>query len=187
MTFNGEEKNFLNQIFEILTTEEKLKTILPDYIFTFLKEKDHINTIQDRIIFREANDFRPFSTCIFTKFLLSEIDIKTLLTDLAEILAPPYLIFLDFHFLITCKGDEGDVSSEPVFKLQRGSKASCINETIKIFNLSDLDNLLNSFKGFDTADFLNQAFITHSDLFDYRGSGLRPHSLLSLLVHVQKI
>ena len=190
MAFNGEEKDFLNTIFENPTGEEKLKTILPDFVFDFLKSRNHINTIQDRIIFREANEFRPFSSCIFTKFILPETNLKEILTELVEIITPDYLLFVDFHFLVNCNGkdNEGDdFDEEPVFKFQRGSKTSCINETIKMFNTSDLENFLQSFKGFQNSDFLNQAFISHSEIFDFRSSGLRPYCLLSLLVHLQKI
>ena len=188
MAFNGEEKHFLNSIFEKTTGEEKLKEILPTFVYDFLKSNNHINTIRDRIIYREANDYRPYSSCVFTKFILPDTNIKKLLTDLAEIIAPDYLVFVDFHFLINCHGKSEDYADDvPLFKFQRGSKATCINETIKICNISDLDRFQESFRGFETSDFLNQAFISHSELFDYQGSGLTPYCILSLLVHLQKI
>ena len=189
MAFNAEEKDFLNSIFEKKIDEEKIQKYVSESVFHFLKTKQHLQTIKDRIIFREENEYRPFSSCVFTKFISAELDLKELLTDLCEIMTPDYLIFLDFHFLITCHGskEEEEDTEELVFKFQRGSKASCINETIKISNATDLDLLLGSFKNFSNADFLNQAFVSHSELFDYRGSGLRPYSLLSLLVHIQKI
>lgn len=187
MAFNAEEKEILNSIFEKPTSPEKIRTILPDYIYEFLKKREFLGTINDKIFFRDANDFRPFSSCTLTKFLLPETKICEVLTEIAENLSPDFLIFVDFHFLISCKINEDENSEDPVLKFQRGSKASCINDSIKITSVRDLENFTNGFKNFQTSDFLNEAFIHHSELFDYKGSGLRPHSLLALLVHVQKI
>ena len=187
MAFNAEEKDILNSIFEKTTSPEKLRAILPDYIYDFLKTREFLGTISDKIFFRDANDFRPFSSCTLTKFLLPDLKISDLLTEIAENLSPDFLIFVDFHFLISCNINDDQNSEDPVLKFQRGSKASCINDSIKITSVRDLDDFTNGYKNFQTSDFLNEAFIRHSELFDYKGSGLRPHSLLALLVHIQKI
>ena len=187
MTFNAEEKDYLKSIFQKTTSTEKLREIIPDYIYNFLQNREYLGTISDKIYFRDANNFRPFSSCTLTKFLLPELTISELLTEIAENLSPDFLIFVDFHFLISCNINDEENSEDPVLKFQRGSKASCINDSIKITSVRDLDNFTNAYKNFETSDFLNEAFIRHSELFDYKGSGLRPHSLLALLVHIQKI
>ena len=186
--FNAEEKNFINSIFEIKIDEEKIQTLLPEDIFDFLKKNVHLKTIKDRVIFRDSNQYRPFSTCTLTKFILPETNIVNLLTDLVESLTPDYLIFIDGHFLIQVPtSDEENPSDDLTLKFQRGSKSSSINDILKISNSKDLEALLDPIKNYSNSDFLNSLFISHSELFDYRGSGLRPYFLLSLLVHIQKI
>ena len=188
MAFNAEEKDFFSTIFEKKTEEEKIKELLPENIYNFLRENDHLKTIKDRIFFKEANSFRPFSTCTFTKFITPDFDVRLLIAELGEILNPDFLIFIDFHFLIEVPNSAEESESEKLLlKFQRGSKTSSINEQIKISSSDDFDLLLSAIKNFTNADFLNEAFLTHSELFEYRGSGLRPYSLLSLLVHLQKI
>ena len=186
--FNAEEKNFINSLFEIKIDEEKLQTLLPEEIFDFLKKNAYLKTIKDRVIFRDSNQYRPFSTCTLTKFILPETNVVNFLTDLVESLTPDFLIFIDFHFLIQLpSSDEENPSDDLLLKFQRGSKSSSINEILKVSNSKDLEALLDPIKNFSNSDFLNKVFITHSELFDYRGSGLRPYLLLSLLVHIQKI
>ena len=187
-SFNAEEKEFITSIFDEKITEEKLENFLPEEAFNFLKKNSHLKTISDRLIFRDSNQYRPFSTCTITKFILPETNVVNFLTDLVEILTPDFLIFIDFHFLIQCpsSGDE-DSSEDLILKFQRGSKSSSINEILKISNSKDIDLLLEALKNNTNSDFLNQVFISHSELFEYRGSGLRPYLLLSLLVHIQKI
>ena len=187
-TFNAEEKSFISSLFETKIDEEKIQTTLPEDVFNFLKKNSHLKTIKDRVIYRDPNLYRPYATCTITKFILPEMNIQQILSDLAESLTPDFLIFLDFHFLIMCQASsEEEPSDELCLKFQRGSKSSSVNEILKISNSKDLDLLLESFKNFENSDFLNKAFISHSELYDYRGSGLRPYSLLSILVHVQKI
>ena len=187
-SFNAEEKNFLNSFFEKKSDEETIEKYLPDAVFDFLKRNAHLKTIKDRILFKDANAYRVFSTCTITKFILPDMNLTELITDICEILSPDYLLFLDFHFLIEIPtSNEEDPSEEVVYKFQRGSKTSSFNDIIKITNSNDLDKLLSSIENFSNADFLNEAFIAHSELFQYRGSGLRPYSLLSLLLHLQKI
>ena len=186
--FNAEEKDLINSFFETKIDEEKIQTVLPEDIFNFLKQNAHLKTIRDRVIFRDSNQYRTFSTCTLTKFILPETNVVHLLTELVESLTPDFLIFIDFHFLIQVpSSDEENPSDDLTLKFQRGSKTSSINEILKISNSKDLEGLLEPFKNFSNADFLNTVFISHSELFDYRGSGLRPYFLLSLLVHIQKI
>ena len=188
MTFNAEEKDFLNNFFEEKTDREKIKDYVSEHIYDFLKQNNHLKTIEDRIFFKGANRYRPYSSCTLTKFILPNFNIYSFLCELGEILSPDYLLFLDFHFLIEIPNSaEEDPSEELCLKFQRGTKISCINEIIKISSSDDLDLFLDALKNFSNADFLNQAFISHSELFEYRGSGLRPYSLLSILVHIQKI
>ena len=188
MAFNAEEKDFLNNFFEKKTDQEKIKEYVFEHVYEFLRQKNHLKTIEDRIYYKDANRYRPYSSCTFTKFILPNFNIHAFFCDLGEILTPDYLLFLDFHFLIEIPNSaEEDSSEELTLKFQRGSKTSCINENIKISSSEDLDLFLDAMKNFTNADFLNQAFISHSELFEYRGSGLRPYSLLSILVHIQKI
>ena len=188
MTFNAEEKDFLNNFFEKKTEKEKIKEYVSENVYNFLKQNNHLKTVEDRIFYKNANRNRPYSSCTLTKFILPNFNIYSFLCDLGEILTPEYLLFVDFHFLIEIPNSaEEDSSEELILKFQRGSKVSCINEIIKISSSEDLDLFLDAIKNFTLSDFLNLAFISHSELFEYRGSGLRPYSLLSILVHIQKI
>ena len=195
MSFNAEEKFYIEKIFAKESHAENIQSFLPEDIYNFLKDRDYLKTICDKIIWRDSNAFRPFSTCIITKFLHEKIDILELLQRLFETLEFDYLLFCDFHFMVTCPlkdSEESDLIDEiddtkRVFKFQRASKASSFNTQVKFTDNRDIKSLLDSLMNFGPSDFLKTAFNHHSDLFNFRGSDLRPYMLLSLVLHVQKI
>ena len=195
MTFNAEEKIEIEKLFACDSTIDNLETKLPDELLKFLQKRQYLHTISDKIIWRDSNRFRPFSSCIITKFLHEKIDIVESLEKLVNIIDLEYLIFVDFHFIVTCPlkdTDETDFideidDSNRVFKFQKASKASAFNSKIKISSTSDIKSFLEPLKNFDNSDFLKTAFENHCDIFNLHGSDIRPLMLLSLVVHVQKI
>ena len=195
MTFNAEEKFQLEKVFSQEVQVDNLKSFLPDDIYEFLKERDYLKTVSDKIVWRKSNAFRPFATCIITKFLHEKVDIFDLLQKMTENLEFEYLLFCDFHFMVTCPAKDTDESdlideiddSKRVFKFQKASKASAFNSHIKFSNNKDVNTLLESISNYGPSDFLKAAFNHHSDLFSFHGSDLRPYMLLSLVLHIQKI
>ena len=195
MTFNAEEKFQIENIFGAENSPKTLESFLPEDIYAFLQKREFLRTISDKIIWRNANRYRPFSSCIITKFLHEKIDIFNLLEKLLINVEFEYLLFLDFHFLVTCPSHDSEESdlvdeiddSNRVYKFQRGSKASAFNTNIKFSSQKDTKSLLKSIEGFGPSDFLKTAFKNHTDLFNFHGSDLRPYMLLSIVVHLQKI
>ena len=123
-----------------------------------------------------------------TKCLTPEFDISECVKSICGCLTGRYLVFIDAHFLIQLPNDEEDFDDkgEVQLKFQQGSKASSFNSQIKIGTNQDYDTLVSEFENKTLSDILNLAFEHHKDLFDYYNSGLRPYSLLSLLMHIQK-
>ena len=195
MTFNAEEKFQIEKIFPTEKTVDTIEKHLPKDIFLFLKGQEYLRTISDKIVWRDANRYRPFSSCIITKFLGPNVNILKSLEQLLENIEFEFLLFLDFHFIVTCPSEDIDscdlvdeIDDSPrVFKFQRGCKASAFNTTIKFSSISDTKSLLSSLENNGSGDFLKTAFKNHSDLFNFHGSDLRPYMLLSLIVHLQKI
>ena len=195
MTFNAEEKNEIEKIFQRETYLENLEKSLPSEIFKFLQKRENLRTISDKIIWRDSNAIRPFSSCTVTKFIHENFDISKSLEDLVSVIDFEYLIFADFHFIVHCPAkdtDEKDLvdeidDSNRVFKFQRGSKASAFNTRIKMSSVSDIKSFISSFKDYGPTDFLKIAFQNHCELFQFYGSDIRPYMLLSMIVHIQKI
>ena len=195
MTFNAEEKYKIGEIFPIEVHDENLETCLPDDVYKFLRKNNSLRTISDRIIWRKPNSLNPFEGCIITKFLHEKVNILDIFENLLETLEFEYLLFCDFHFIVTCPSRDTDETdfvdeiddSNRVFKFQRASKASSFNSEIKFSSKRDTQSFLESFENFGPSDFLKTAFNHHSQLFGFHGSDLRPHMLLSLVLHITKI
>ena len=183
MNFNTAEREAIFKIFDKSVSKENVENYLTPDIYKFLKEQNKIRTIVDTLTFVRKNEYRPYESCNLTKFLTKDVDAVQLIESLSLAVSPPYLIYVDANFLILCPNSDSD---EYTFKLQRASKASSMNGKIRIRTESDYNNFLSEFKNATPADFLNQCFENHSDLFDYHGSGLRPHSLLSLVMYITK-
>ena len=183
MNFKDAEKESIFEIFDQTVTKENVRDYLTTDIYDFLKERNQIRTIVDTLTFVPKNEYRPYQSCNLTKFLTKNVDSVEFIESLSLAVSPPFLIYVDANFLILCPNDDSD---EYTFKLQRASKASSMNDKIRIRNESDLNNFLSEFKGVTPADFLNRCFENHCDLFDYHGSGLRPHSLLSIVMYITK-
>ncbi len=154
-------------------------------MFDFLKSQNRLKTISDSIVFTDKNRYRPTDKVRITKTLTKSTDISQTIFDICSALSDDFLIFVDFHFLFVIPENEEEDGA--TFKFQGGSKASSMNDVIKITSSEDFNLFYEQFRTMSQADFLNSVFEHHSELFNYRGSGLMPHSLLSLLLHIQKI
>ena len=184
MSFNGFEINYIKNLFNIGETDkENISEKLPKEIYDFLYNNEHVKTIIDRIIYRKKTRARPFDSLIVTKFLTNEVNLKKLFEQLCENVSGSFLIYVDFHFLLTTKSDKTDLK----LKFQHGSKSSSFNDTHKIVIEKDVQDFLNEFKNKTASDFLNESFINHRDLFDFHGSGFAPYALLGLVFTLQKI
>ena len=183
MSFTSEERKFIT-FFEKPISHDEIENHVSKDVYTFLKENKRLHTVADRVIISGINDYRITESCQITKFITPDVNIEDYLNKLTKLLVGPYLIFVDCHFLIQCPGtDDTDV----VLKFQQGSKASSFNDIMKIYGEKDQSDFISQFKNLSAADILNECFISHVELFNYEWSGLMPFSLLSLLVHVQKI
>lgn len=194
MSFNAEEKHLVEKLFPKEINAENIKDSLDKDIYDFLFKHNYIRTIIDNNIWYEVNSKRPNSRIRITKFLSGDENLYDIFKTFLNNIQSELLLFFDCHFLVTCPArdtDESDIIDEDdnlrVFKFQRGSKASAINETIKISNKADKEKFLSFFKNTNHTDLLMKAFQTHSDLYHYHTSGLRPHTLLSIVLHVQKM
>jgi hypothetical protein len=189
MGFTLYEKNVIEKyVSENETTLEKLSDYLDEDAYNFLKAENNLRTIHDDLLFIKTNLYRPYDILRVTKFLTPEFKIKLFFEDIIGQLTPPYFCFIDFHFLALCKSREPEKqkSNQMDFKLQKASKASAINLAIKIFSSSIYNDLTKEFENKDTNDLLNDAFLHHSELYEFEGSGLIPYQLLSMVVHIQK-
>ncbi len=186
MKFNIEEIDTMKELFQIGdTSAENISNLLHEDVYNFLKDEKRINTIVDRLIYRQANNAKPFDVIILTKFLKKDFNIIQALQKLLENLTGRYCIYIDFHFLfLTTPKDDDEAET---FKFQGGSKASAMNATIKITDEEDIKDLMSEFKNQEDVDLLNSAFEHHSEMFEYQNSGLHPYQLLSLLIHIQKM
>ena len=190
MKFTVNEKLSIDQAVKI-EKEKEIKNIVPSEVYEYLKKSDNIKTVTDSIHFYPTNFFRPYDSYRITHLLEPDFDAATFLKNLLIELSPGYLVFIDFHFIIekapeSISNSQIDTIDKPIFKFQNGTKASALNKTIKIFTENDFDSLLEQFKGKTHADLLNDAFINHSELFEYENSGLRPYILLSTVIHLQR-
>ena len=184
MTFKDFELEFIRKLFKIGATDsENINEKIPKDVYEFLKQNENIKTIIDRLLYRPRTRARPFDSVIVTKFLDREIKIRNIFEDLLSGISGEFLIYIDFHFLILTKSPD----NERTFKFQHASKSSAFNETYKIFNDKDSNELLDELTNKTLSDFLNETFVNHRDLFEYHGSGFTPFSLLSLVFTVQKL
>ena len=161
-----------------------LKKELPEHIYEFLKSKNNLRTIQDRLVIVEKNRYRTYEHCTFTKFLGADSDPVTILKDLLSQISPSFLCFVDCHFLMIGKPAEG--SDDPSFNFQSASKPSAINSIMKITKPIHYVKLLEEFDNMNHSDLLNAVYQHHVGFYEYQNSGLRPVRLLSLVVHLQK-
>lgn len=183
MNFNAAERESIWKVFDHSVSKENIAEYLTTDVYDFIKGENKIRTVVDTLTFVPKNEYRPYESCNLTKFLTKNFDATEFIESLTSAVSPPYLVYIDANFLILCPNHDSD---EYNFKLQRASKASSMNDTIRIRNKSDYANFLSEFKNATPTDFLNQCFENHSDLFDYHGSGLRPHSLLSVVMYITK-
>jgi hypothetical protein len=192
MFFTAYEKDLIdNFTMKNETKIDDLSQFMDDPAFNFLKSENNLKTIHDSLFFLSANKFRPYEVIRLTKFLTPEFDMNDFLNNIIGQISPPYFTFIDFHFLALGKSNNsGDMTIQTMekksFKLQKASKASAINNNIKIFSSSDFDQLVTEFKDKDTSDLLNDTFVHHCELFEFQDSGLVPYQLLSMVVHIQK-
>ena len=184
MTLQPEERNHVKQVLQQQDPSE-LKQYLSEPVYNFLRKENNLKTIQDRVVFVNQNKFRSYESFTFTKFLTSEIDSVKVLNDLLSQLTPPFLCFVDFHFLYQAQNDQD--LSKIEFKFQGASKISAMNTTMKITQRKYFNELMSEFKDMNNSDVLNSVAQHHSELYEYAESGLRPYRLLSLVVCVQKI
>jgi len=163
--------------------KEQIQQYLDDDIYTFLKNKNYINTISDKILFSNRSKSRPYEQVTITKFLTPDFDYREAISTVAGAVTGSFLFFLDFHFLFLGKPDEG---GEEFIKFQTAAKATAMNDTFKITNSGDYEKLSQEFKNKNYSDILNECATNHISLYEYEESGLRPLQLLSMIIHVQK-
>ena len=184
MSFNDEERENILKIFDKTVTRENVEEFLNPEIFDFVKQQARLDMVCDRLTFVNKNKFRPYESLILTKFLLPTVSIPEFLDGITSVIKGKYMVFVDAHFLILCPSP--DESEEIILKLQRASKASSINDTMKITKASDHEKFLAQFSNMKFNDFLNCCFEHHCELFQYHGSGLCPYCLVSVVMHIQK-
>ena len=184
MSFNEEEREYLKTCLNEKVSVQNLSEYLPEETYEFIKSKHRLSTVTDQIIYFEKSPVRPYESFRLTKFITPDFSINTFIDDISASISGQYLIFIDCHFLILCPSDDDNTI---VLKFQQGSKASSFNDVMKVVDQEDHSSFMKQFKDLTPPDVLNECFNSHVDLFDYRGSGLRPHSLLAVLINVQKI
>ena len=188
MSITTDERLFIEQIVQPQSmTVDDFKEHMNEKVWEFLKKKNRFSTIQDRILFVEKNRYRPYDSCYVTKFITDRVDPCKFIKDIFSDLSPPFLTFIDFHFLFECNPNEDDESKIDDLKLQTASKASAINDNFKIATRSDYIKLMGEFENQTYSDLLTKAYLHHLELYEYQNSGLRPYQLLSLVVHVQRL
>ena len=168
---------------------EDLKMYLSDHVYNFLKQSNRLKTITDQVNVFPSNKYRPYTSIRITKFFDENTDFFTLLENILNSLNGGFLIFCDFHFIMTGSakdaGEESDFLGDNL-KLQTASKMSHLNETVTINTEKDAANIIAQFRSMSSADLLNAAFLHHTDFYEYQSSGLRPYQLLSAVFHLQK-
>ena len=187
MSLTEDERDFLRDLIKPTETQESdLTQFLSADVYELLKNKNNLRTVTDRILFVNHNRYRPYDSVQFTKFLRPDFNCSRILKHLFEYITPPYLVFIDFHFLFECKSEDKNEKLVNLLKFQTASKASALNDTIKITEKKDFDSLVAEFSHKSHADLLDDVYRHHVDLYEYQNSGLKPYQLLSLVVHLQK-
>ena len=177
----------MEEIFKLgQTTLENLSESLHPDVYDHLKRNRNLNTIIDRMIFREHNPAKPYDAAVITKFLTPAFDVGKAIEELVESISNRFLIYIDFHFLMLAPPKSKDPEDDDEFNFQSGSKASSVNATFKIDSAKDCDDLIGEFQDQSDAEILNMVCQHHIDMFEYHGSGLRPYMLLSVVIHLQK-
>ena len=184
MKFTTEEEETIREIFDQSVSRDNVENHLTPEVYDFLQKENRIRTIVDTITFVPTNKFRPYESVNLTKFITKDVNISKFIESLTGSINTKYLVFIDMNFLILCPTPEE--KSELQFKFQRASKPSAFNETIKIRGSSDHTELVDEFKNLSPADFLNHAFESHVDMFDYHGSNMQPYGLLSIVMYITK-
>lgn len=162
---------------------KEMENYIPEYVYEFMKRKGHLRTIQDRIVWGNRTKNVPYDRVEITKFLTPEFDVSAVITEMVGELTAPFLFYLDFHFLFLGKNDDDE---DEFFKFQTASKASAMNDTFKITDENDYNELVAELKDKNFSDYLNECAQNHIDLYDYNESGLRPYQLFSMVVYIQK-
>ena len=186
MSLNIDERDAISTLFLPTIKTENLREHLDEEVYNLLKNQQNLKTVRDNILFLNKNQYRPYDSVTITKFLTPNFNTSITLEQFFEILSPPFLVFVDFHFLFECTPDENNENRKNRLKFQSASKASCINSTIKVSTTENFESIINEFKNKNHADLLNTVFQHHVDLYEYEDSGFCPYQLLSLVVHVQK-
>lgn len=185
MILTKEERIAIERIFQVeVTSPNVLKELLPNNVYQTLKTNGNLNTVCDKIQYFEANKYRLYDTVHITKFLTPDFDVGLALKEFLEIMSPVVLFFCDFHFMI-----ETSIKNEEkmnILKFQRASKASSVNSTIKLVLDRDFKKAYQEIGKLDDSDLLNKVFEHHLNLFEFENSGFRPHSLVSLVLYIQK-
>ena len=185
MKINGVERSEISEIFKIeITTSEDFKRYFDDEVCTILARENKLRAVMDRIVYHDSTKWRPYDSVVISKVIDKKFNICASLLRLIDELTPPYLLFLDFNFVL--ESQEKNEKYDSLLKIQLGSKASAINSQIKIVSPDDVNSLKSEINGKSYSNFLNSAFVHHSKLFELSSSGLRPYILLGVLIHVQK-
>ena len=187
MSITEDERDFIRDLIKPTETKESdLGQYLSTNVHELLKQKNNLRTVTDRVFFVNQNRYRPYDSVQITKFLRPNFNCSKVLKELFEYITPPYLVFVDFHFLFECKSEDKNEKLVDLLKFQTASKASALNDTIKITKKNDFDSLISEFANKSHADLLDAVYRHHVDLYEYQNSGLKPYQLLSLVVHLQK-
>ncbi len=187
MTISQDEQEHIREIVSpIVRTENDFSQLMMEPVFEFIKKKNRFTTIQDRILYVQQNKYRPYDALTITKFLVPGVEPFRLMEAIFSGVTPPFIVFVDFHFLCETTPNKDEENRSDDYKLQTGSKASSMNETIKIVTEADTTSLLDEFRDYNHSDLLSESFRHHCELYEYENSGLRPFQLLCLLIHIQK-
>ena len=187
MTLNAEEKLLLEELFPKRFTEpDDFRDHLPPEIFDFLSLKGAFRTISDRLIFYEKNQWRSQDSATITFFITKNDNFVEKYTELINGLTGPALLFLDFHYILEGIDENENEKYISKYKLQTASKASSVNQFYKLVKEKDFENAIKEFSDFTATEFLNRAFLCHSNLYEFSNSGLRPVSLLCAVLFISK-
>ena len=185
MKINGVERSEISEIFQIeITTSEDFKRYFEDEVCTILARENKFKAVMDRIVYRDSTKWRPYDSVVISKVITKNFNICECLLRLLDELTPPYLLFYDFNFVL--ESEDKNTKFDSSLKIQLGSKASSINNQVKIVSSQDVNLLKSEIAGKTYANFLSSAFLHHSNLFELQSSGLRPYILIGLFIHIQK-
>ena len=187
MSISQEEREHVREtVAPILRSEDDFRQLMHEKVFDFLKRKNRFSTIQDNILFVQRNKYRPYDAITITKFLTADLEPFRFIESVFSKFTPPFIVFVDSHFLCETKPNKDEENRSDDFKLQTGSKASSMNDTVKVVTEGDFTSLMDEFRHLNHSDLLSESFRHHCELYEYENSGLRPFQLLCLLIHIQK-